>query len=63
MANAKLVIGGLVASIISGVGALVTVEVVNTNTALYTGLWTIAPTMFGVAAIMSLIVAAFGAFM
>jgi hypothetical protein len=63
LANAKLVIGGLVAAVVSGVGSYVTVQVVNSTPALYTGLWTLVPTLFAVAAVMALIIAAFGMFM
>jgi hypothetical protein len=62
MTNAKVVIGGLLVAVVAGVGTIVNNTVLDTL-GYTTGLWTILPIMFAVAAVMGLIIAAFGAFL
>ena len=62
MTNAKVVIGGLLVAVMAGVGTIVN-DTVLTALGYTTGLWTLLPILFAVAAVMGLILAAFGAFM
>lgn len=62
MTNAKVVIGGLLVAVCGGVGTIVNNSVM-TALGYTTGLWTLLPILFAVAAVMGLIIAAFGAFL
>ena len=62
MASATMIVGGLVGAVIAAIAALVTNEVVSSAGLSGTALWGLLPTLFAVAAIMGVIIAAFGAF-
>lgn len=63
MASAALIVGGLVAAIVSAIATLITTQVVsaagqNSNT-----LFALLPTLFGLAAVMSVVIASVGVFL
>ncbi len=62
MASVSLIVGGLVGAVISAIAALVVNEVVSSAGLGDNALWGLLPTLFAVAAIMGVIIAAFGAF-
>lgn len=63
MASATLIVGGLVAAIVAAVAALVVTEVVSAAGLAGNALWGLLPTLFAIAAIMGVLIAAFGVFL